>query len=82
MDDSFATKQDLLDTEQRIKAEVLEAIHDSETRLLTALYGFAESTQKNLLQATRQHGMLEDRFATLESRLLAVEKRLNLPPVA
>ena len=67
---------------QAARAEMLEAIHDAETRLLKAFYGFAETTQKALVQNIKQHGMLEERVATVESRVLEIERRLNMPPAA
>lgn len=39
-----ATKADL----QSLKDELVEAMHDTETRLLKAFYDFAESNQKRL----------------------------------
>ncbi|MBI4479628.1 MAG: hypothetical protein HY651_06360 [Acidobacteria bacterium] len=40
-----ATQADLAKLEDRL----LEAIHDSETRLLKAFYTYAEATQKHLV---------------------------------
>ena len=41
-----ATKQDLAELEQRLTERFQEAIHDSETRLLKAFYGYTEAAQK------------------------------------
>ena len=40
-----ATRNDLA----KLKEELLEAIHDSETRLLKAFYAYAESAQKHFV---------------------------------
>ena len=42
-----ATKADL----NALREELVEAIHDSETRLLRAFYDFAETNQKRLAEA-------------------------------
>ena len=84
-----ATRQDVIDSESRLRGEMgqlrdelIEAVRDSETRLLNALYTLGESNQKRLTETERDAAGLKDRLATLESRLMAVEKRLNMPPAA
>jgi hypothetical protein len=57
-----------------------QALHDTEARILQAFYGFAESTNKRLDQTDWNLAMSTDRLGTIESRLLEVEKRLNIPP--
>ena len=59
-----------------------ESIHDSETRLLKAFYTFAESNQQRLSQVEGNTTAVIARLATLESRIIEVEKRLNMPPAA
>ncbi len=91
----FATKQDLAELEKRLtdgftaklatdladlEQRLREAIHDSETKLLTAFYAFAESNQRHLTDLGRGEQSMRDRFAALEMRLLDIEKRLNMPP--
>jgi hypothetical protein len=71
-----ATKGDVLDLEER----VMEAIHDIETRLLKAFYTFAETNQKRLAEGETESAAIKGRLATVEQRLLEVEKRLNMPP--
>jgi len=68
--------------EQRIIDRMVEVAHESETRLLTAFYSFAESNQKRLTQVEATDVLLLGRVATLENRMMAVEKRLNMPPAA
>jgi hypothetical protein len=45
-----ATKGDLTDAVNGLEERVMEAIHDSETRLLKAFYTFAETNQKRLAE--------------------------------
>ena len=70
-----ATKADLAALEQRLA----EAIHDSETRLLKAFYGFTETVQTRFQAIEDSDTNLKKRMMVLEQRLLEVEKRLNMP---
>ena len=82
--------QDLVqDLEVRIDARFHEFEHrmeqliqDSETRILQAFYGYAEATNKRLNQVDGNVAIFLNRLGTVESRLLEVEKRLNIPPSA
>ena len=58
---------------------LLEAIHDSETRLLKAFYIYAESSQKHFADLDQSSFSLRDRLGSLENRIVEVEKRLNMP---
>ena len=55
---------------------------DNQTELLKAFYGFATSTDVKLKDGEQSDAMLRQRLSTVESRLLEVEKRLNMPPAA
>jgi hypothetical protein len=55
---------------------------DSQTEILTAFYGFPETIQNRLKEGDQTEASLKRRLTTLESRLLEIEKRLNLPPAA
>jgi hypothetical protein len=68
--------------EQRLLDKMGNMIHDSETRLLQAFYSFAESNNKRLIQFEANDVMLLSRVSTLETRVMEVEKRLNIPPSA
>jgi len=57
-------------------------IHDSETRLLQAFYGFAEANNKRLNQVDGNVAIFLNRLGAVEERLLRVEKRLDIPPEA
>ncbi len=75
-------KTDIEAVETRVVERLLEAVHDAETRLLNAFYGFAQTNQKRmtLLEATDTN--LISRLGTVESRVLEIERRLNIPPAA
>jgi len=87
-------KQDVARLEQRLeqgidqlRAEVnhgyndlVERIADGETRLLKAFYSFGESSSKRMTEVEDNEAAIRSRLATLEDRLLDVEKRLNMPP--
>lgn len=84
-----ATRGDIADAVEQISAEanhryndLVERISDSETKLLGAFYSFAQSNQKRMVELEGNEMALRSRIGTLESRLLEVEKRLNIPPQA
>jgi DNA anti-recombination protein RmuC len=62
--------------------ELKENLRDTQTEFLKAFYSFAESNQKRQYQVENNVETVMSRLATLETRLLQVEKRLNLPPAA
>jgi len=62
--------------------DLKETIRDSETKLLKAFYSFAESNQQRLAQVEGTTNGVIARLGTLETRILEVEKRLNMPPAA
>jgi hypothetical protein len=72
------TKADLAEVESRLTA----AIHDSETKLLTAFYDFAKANQQRIAELEHSDATLIRRVGSIEDRLLEVEKRLNMPPAA
>ena len=77
MDDRNApsTKGDLVDLETRLT----EAIRDSQTEVLRAIYGYTETIQAHLKDLDRSETGLRERMTVLESRVLELERRLNLP---
>ena len=84
-----ATKADLDTAVTQLRSEMShqyddlkESIRDSETRLLQAFYGYAESNRKRMGHNEADTALLNTRVATLEDRLMEVEKRLNMPPAA
>jgi DNA repair exonuclease SbcCD ATPase subunit len=62
--------------------DLVERIADSETRLLKAFYNYAESNQQRLAQIDGDQAAIRNRLGSIETRLLEVEKRLNMPPAA
>ena len=64
------------------KDELIEVIRDSQTEILKAFYGFSQTIQERFKLADDAEAALKRRMATLESRVLEVEKRLNMPPNA
>ena len=62
--------------------DVVERIADSQTQLLRAFYDFAQSDQKRMTALEGNEAAIRSRLATIEDRLLEVEKRLNMPPAA
>jgi hypothetical protein len=94
--DTPATKGDIADLDQKFEqkfeqlrsemnhgySDLAERILDSETRLLKAFYGFAQTNQKRVTEVEDVQAAMRSRLATIEDRLLQVEKRLDLPPAA
>ena len=62
--------------------DLVERMADGETRLLNAFYGFAQSNNKRISEVEDNETALRSRMATLENRLMEVEKRLNMPPAS
>jgi hypothetical protein len=89
-------KGDLLDLKYELKQDIamirsemqhtfdalIERMADNQTELLKAFYGFPTSTDVKLKDGEQSDAMLRQRLSTVESRLLEVEKRLNMPPAA
>lgn len=73
-----ATKGDLSD----LRDELIEAIHDAQTELLKAFYGFTQTVQNRFAGQDDTEAAIKRRMGTLESRILEIEKRLNMPPSA
>lgn len=91
-----ATKADLTAVEQGFREEIAilrsemnhqyndltERIRDGQTELLKAFYNFATTNNKRLFEFDGNEAAIRSRLATLEERVLEVEKRLNMPPAA
>ena len=63
-----------------LQEKLTETIQDSETRVLNAFYKYAEATQKRLALLEGTDANILSRLATMESRILELEKRANIPP--
>jgi hypothetical protein len=73
-----ATKGDLVE----LKDELLEAIRDNQTEILKGFYGFIQTVQARFQEQDQTEASIKRRMTTLESRILEIEKRLNMPPNA
>ena len=73
-----ATKQDVKNAIDAAKDELLEAMRGIETKLLQAFYGYAKSNDSRVLEVEANEAILRTRLATLESRVMEVERRLNI----
>jgi hypothetical protein len=60
--------------------DLVERISDFETHLLQAFYSYADTNNKRLVQGEAATALVISRITTLEDRVLALEKRLNIPP--
>jgi hypothetical protein len=84
-----ATKGDLQGGVEQLRSEMQhqyddlkETLRDSETRLLQAFYGYTQTTDAKLKEGEQSDIALRQRLTAVESRILEVEKRLNMPPAA
>lgn len=78
----FATKDDLQQAVQGLEDRLAETMRDMQTEMLKAFYNYAQSADLRMKDnETVTHGMRE-RLAVVESRLMEIEKRLNMPPAA
>ena len=69
-------------SEARMLDKMSEIAHDSETRILNALYAINETATKRMLQMETSDAILVSRIGTLESRVADLERRINLPPAS
>jgi hypothetical protein len=76
--DQPATKRDVKTAVDAAKDELLEAMRGIETKLLQAFYGYAKSNDSRVLEVEANEAILRTRLATLESRVMEVERRLNI----
>jgi hypothetical protein len=84
-----ATKGDLLDLKEEVngnlgnlKDELLEAIRDNQTEILKGFFGFIQTVQARFQEQDQTEASIKRRMTTLESRVLEIEKPLNMPPNA
>jgi hypothetical protein len=62
--------------------ELVERINDSETKLLKAFYAFAEGNNTRVPAFEESEAATRRRLRSVETRLLEVDRRLNIPPTA
>jgi hypothetical protein len=58
------------------------AWRDNQTERLKAFYSFATTAEVRFKEGEMADVLLRQRLTAVESRLLEVEKRLNMPPAA
>jgi len=84
-----ATKADVKALDEKIEIlraemshaynDLKETLRDNETKLLGAFYSFAESNQKRVAEIENESAAIKSRLATIEDRLLQVERKVNFP---
>ncbi|MGD1072737.1 MAG: hypothetical protein ABSB15_21660 [Bryobacteraceae bacterium] len=62
--------------------DIVERIHNSQTAVLKTFYSYAEGNKKRVAEFEDDGRTVRSRLATIEDRLLEVERRLNMPPAA
>jgi hypothetical protein len=62
--------------------DLKETVRDIQTEILKAFYGYTQTTDAKLKESDQADYALRQRLTVVESRLLEVEKRLNMPPAA
>jgi hypothetical protein len=67
---------------QSFERRMEQFLSDMEGRIITSNYRLAESMLQRIKQGEGNQAAFNARLATLEERLLEVEKRLNIPPAA
>ena len=80
--DIGAVRNDIKNDLRTVRDEVIQAIAGAETRVLKAFYTFAEANQKRVAGIESGEMAMRSRIGSIETRLLEVEKRLNMPPQA
>jgi hypothetical protein len=85
-----ATKQDIIELKEEMAIARSENHHmyddlrvtmrDIQTEILKAFYSFGQSNNKRIAEVEGNESALRSRVATIEDRLMEVEKRLNIPP--
>jgi hypothetical protein len=65
-----------------MEERLVEVIRDSQTEVIRSTFGFANSMDSKLKTSEAVEILLRQRVGILESRMLDVEKRLNMPPAA
>ena len=84
-----ATKGDLQGAVEQLRTEMnhqyddlKETLRDVQTEILRAFYGYTQTADAKLKEGEQSDIALRQRLTAVESRILEVEKRLNMPPAA
>jgi hypothetical protein len=62
--------------------DLKETLRDGQTEILKAFYGYTQTTDIKLKEGEQSDIAIRQRLTAVESRILEVEKRLNMPPAA
>jgi len=62
--------------------DLKETMRDVQTEILRAFYGYTQTADAKLKEGEQSDMALRQRLTAVESRILEVEKRLNMPPAA
>ena len=62
--------------------DLKESMRDGQTEILKAFYGYTQTTDAKLKESDQADYALRQRLTVVESRILEIEKRLNMPPAA
>ena len=76
----FEGRMDVRD--QRLLDRIQEMNREMETHMLKAFYSYAEGNDQRIKGTEIATAGISGRVASLETRVLEIEKRLNLPPAA
>lgn len=74
-----ATEDRLTDMIKASEDRVIEKMRDIQTEMLKAFYSLIESNQKRFAQIETEAAALSSRLATVEERLLDLERKVNIP---
>ena len=62
--------------------DLVERISDAETRIVKAIYEIANAGNKRMAHIEGDNAAMNNRLATMEERILELERRVNLRPAA
>ena len=65
-----------------LEERLTETMRDIQTEMLKAFYGFTQTVSARFQEQDQTEISLKRRLATMEDRILEIEKRLNFPPHA
>jgi len=60
--------------------DLKETLRNFQTEILKAFYGYTQTTDVKLRENEASDIAIRQRLSVVESRLLDVERRLNMPP--
>ena len=70
-----ATKQDLIDLENRLETRLLEAMRDMQTEILRGMERFARGNYTRMHRLESSDVDINERVNVLEERIMALETR-------